>query len=162
VIRINDKNLSRHAAAGSLTVMEPKERPKGGEGDVEKGQDEAYWRERGLEIRQRWRRTVDEVKQLEQSTADWRQRFYATDDPYLRDTRVKPEWDRTLDRLGQARVEAEAAKKELAEFLEEGRRAGALPGWLRTGADQEPREEAPKTSPARPQEPQIFGEKEKS
>ncbi len=161
VIRINDKNLSRHAT-GSLTVMEPQERPAGGEGDAGKGPDEAYWRERGIEIRQRWRRTADEVKQLEQSTADWRQRFYATDDPYLRDTRVKPEWDRALDRLGQARVEAEAAKKELAAFMEEGRRAGALPGWLRAGADQEPKDEAPKTQPAQAQEPQIFQEKKKS
>lgn len=160
VAKINDKNLSSHAT-GSLTVMEPKKRPAGGEGDA-KGQDEAYWRGRGLEIRQRWRRTTEEVKTLEQSTTDLRQRFYATDDPYVRDTQVKPEWDRALDRLGQARLEAEAAKKELAEFMEEGRRAGALPGWLRAGSDQEPKEEAPKPSPAEPQEPQIFGEKKKS
>ena len=31
-----------------------------------------------------------------------------------------------------------AAKAELEAFLEEGRRAGALPGWLREGAEQEP------------------------
>lgn len=159
VLKINDKNLSRHAT-GSLTVLEPEKRPKSGEGEAN-AQNEAYWRQRGLEIRQRWRRTVDEIKELEQRTAELRQRFYATDDPYVRDTQVKPDWDRALDRLVQARVEVETTKKELATYQEEGRRAGALPGWLRAGAELEPKEEAPKPAVSEPQEPQIFGEKKK-
>ncbi|HEX2224481.1 MAG TPA: hypothetical protein VHN15_09765 [Thermoanaerobaculia bacterium] len=159
VLKINDKNLSRHAT-GSLTVLKPEERPKSGEAGAT-AQNEAYWRQRGLEIRQRWRRTVDEIQTLEQRIAELRQRFYATDDPYVRDTQVKPDWDRALDRLVQARVEVEATRKELATFMEEGRRAGALPGWMRAGAELEPKEEAPKPASAEPQEPKIFGEKKK-
>ncbi len=41
-----------------------------------------------------------------------------------------------------ARAEVETAEKELAEFLEEGRVAGAFPGWLREGVELEPEEEA--------------------
>lgn len=159
VLSINDKNLSRHAT-GSLTVLKPEERPADGEAGTA-AQNEAYWRQRGLEIRQRWRRTVDEIQTLEQRTAELRQRFYATDDPYVRDTQVKPDWDRALDRLVQARVEVETIKKELATYLEEGRRAGALPGWMRAGAELEPKEAAPKPTTVEPQEPQIFGEKKK-
>ena len=35
------------------------------------------------------------------------------------------------------------AKKQLADFLDQGRAAGALPGWLREGIDLEPKEEKP-------------------
>ncbi|MES1210930.1 MAG: hypothetical protein ABUL63_01220, partial [Acidobacteriota bacterium] len=45
------------------------------------------------------------------------------------------------DRLEDARAEVEASKQELSELLEEGRTAGALPGWLREGVDEEPKEE---------------------
>lgn len=107
--------------------------------------DESYWRSRALEIRLRWRHAADAVKELEQSSAGWRRRFYAENDPYVRNGQIKPEWDRVLDRLGEARSDVETAQKELAEFLEEGRLAGALPGWLREGMDEEPKEE-PKPS----------------
>jgi hypothetical protein len=40
------------------------------------------------------------------------------------------------------------AQKELADFLEEGRVAGALPGWLREGLDEEP--EPPKKKEEKP------------
>ncbi len=74
-----------------------------------------------------------------QSAAGLRRRFYAEDDPYVRDTRVKPEWDRVLDRLDEARDEVEAAKKELADFWRrQAAGTGALPGWLREGAELEP------------------------
>jgi hypothetical protein len=53
-----------------------------------------------------------------------------------------------LDRLEEARAEAETAKTELAELLEEGRAAGALPGWLREGVDEEPKEE-PEADPVK-------------
>jgi hypothetical protein len=38
----------------------------------------------------------------------------------------------------------ETAKQELATFLEEGRSAGALPGWLDEGIEDEPADEAAK------------------
>jgi hypothetical protein len=105
--------------------------------------DERYWRGRALDIRERWRRAADRIKVLEQDVSEWRRRFYAQDDPWVRDGQIKPAWDRALEELRTSRAAVEAAKKELADFQEEGRIAGALPGWLREGIDLEPKEEPP-------------------
>ncbi|HEX4962699.1 MAG TPA: hypothetical protein VF173_17820 [Thermoanaerobaculia bacterium] len=142
---ITDKNIHQYAAKGQLTVADPKEKKKGTAvpvstpAEAEKpAHDEQYWRGHALEIRLRWRAAFDEVARLEQRSTELRQRFYSENDSYVRDNQVKPEWDRVTDRLRQARAETESAKEELAAFLEEGRRANALPGWLREGEDQEP------------------------
>ncbi|HSF38857.1 MAG TPA: hypothetical protein VLT87_03630 [Thermoanaerobaculia bacterium] len=166
---INDKNLQEYARKGQLTVVDPSKVKKGKETAVaapaappalpgEPVRDEPYWRNRGLEIRQRWRQAADDSKELEEKAASLRQRFYAEDDPYVRNNRIKPEWDRTLDQLRQARVEIETSKQELTEFLEEGRVAGVYPGWLREGFDLEPEEEEPReeTRPAESIEPPIM------
>jgi hypothetical protein len=140
---ITDKNIKQYAAKGQITVAAPAKKTAAA-GTEEKApiRDEQYWRSRALEVRLRWRKAADDVKELEQSAAGWRRRFYAENDPYVRSGQVKPEWDRVLDRLEEARAEVDTAKQELAELLEEGRTAGALPGWLREGVDQEPNEEA--------------------
>ena len=83
-------------------------------------------------------------------------------DSFVRDNQVKPEWDRVVDRLRQARADADSARVELAGFLEEGRRANALPGWLREGEDQEPPAEPEKKKQRLPApqsiEPPVLGE----
>jgi len=43
-------------------------------------------------------------------SAGWRRRFYAENDPYARDSQIKPEWDRVLDRLGKARAGSRKSK----------------------------------------------------
>lgn len=155
---ITDKSLP-HMAKGQLTFADKKkgvEKPAAAPVDA---RDEQYWRGRALDIRTRWREAADEVKDLEKSAAGWRRRFYAENDPYQRDGQIKPEWDRVLDRMGKAREEAEAAKKELEEFMDEGRRAGALPGWLREGSENEPVEEKKKDrepGTVEPKEPPIY------
>ena len=138
---ITDKNLKEYAAKGQVTVAVPAQKAETAEEQMEPVRGEQYWRSRALEVRLRWRKAADDVKELEQSAAGWRRRFYAENDPYVRNGQVKPEWDRVLDRLEEARAEVEAARTELAELLEEGRTAGALPGWLREGVDQEPKDE---------------------
>lgn len=143
---ITNQNLKQYAAKGQITVATPAkqaEEKKDGEPAEEAPvvRDEQYWRSRALEIRLRWHKAADDVSELEQSAAGWRRRFYAENDVYVRNGKIKPEWDRVLDRLEEARAEVDTAKAELAEFLEEGRTAGALPGWLREGIDQEPEEE---------------------
>jgi hypothetical protein len=124
-------------------------------------QDEQYWRNRALEIRQRWKSAAEEAVELEKNAASLRRRFYAEADPYVRDTKVKPEWDRVLDRLEEARAEIEIAKEELAALQEEGRRAGALPGWLREGADLEPAQEKKTDNlpTVEPTEPPMYDER---
>lgn len=139
-IVITDKNLKQHAT-GQLTVATPGKKTEAAADPEQPVRDEQYWRSKALEIRLRWRHAADDMKELETSANGWRRSFYAEKDPNVRNARIKPEWDRALDRLEEARAEVEASKKELAELLEEGRTAGALPGWLREGIDQEPQEE---------------------
>jgi hypothetical protein len=187
---INDKTLPRYASKGQITVMAPpKDKKKGAAGKAAAGgseaasagagagapdaHDEAYWRGRGLEIRQRWRQSADEVKQLEQKSTELRQKFYMENDLFVRDNRIKPDWDRVLDRLRQARLDTEAARQELSDYLEEGRRAGVLPGWLRDGEDDEPSQAAGKGAQTKEQskgrdglppslEPPFLDDKEQS
>jgi hypothetical protein len=102
------------------------------------GRGEEYWRDRVLDARLRLRQAVDEVEELERDAASLRRSFYAEDDPYIRDGRIKEAWDRATGRLETARREVERLRDELSETLQEGRRDGALPGWLREGIELEP------------------------
>jgi hypothetical protein len=159
---ITDKNVAQ--SKGHLTVADVKKpAPTGADAAaLQILKDEQYWRSRALDIRTRLRQTTDRVEDLELSAAGWRRRFYAEEDPYFRDSKIKPEWDRVLAQLDETRKDVETTRKELDDFLEEGRRAGALPGWLREGGELEPAEERkPKTSPGSvdPEEPQIYEQK---
>ena len=78
------------------------------------------------------------MDELQAEVADLRRRFYQEDDPFYRDNEIKPSWDRALDRLQEAKSMAEAQERKLSRFLDEGHRAGALPGWLREGVEYEP------------------------
>ena len=91
------------------------------------------------------------------AAADQRIRFYAEDDPYVRDGRIKPEWDRALDRLESGRREIDDARAAIDLALEEGRRAGAEPGWLLEGLELEPAP-APTACPSGPGEPRSGAE----
>jgi hypothetical protein len=158
---ITDKNVAH--STGRLTVADPK-KPAATGADAAALQtikDEQYWRSRALDIRTRLRQATDRVEDLELSAAGWRRRFYAEEDPYFRDGKIKPEWDRVLAQLEETRNEVGTTRKELEDFLDEGRRAGAMPGWLREGGELEPEEEKPKTSPGivDPEEPQIYEQK---
>lgn len=99
---------------------------------------EEYWRGQALKIRLDWKAAVEEVDELQSEVADLRRRFYEEDDPFYRDNEIKPAWDRALDRLQEAKADAETQERKLTRFLEEGRRSGALPGWLREGVEFEP------------------------
>lgn len=173
-IVINNKTIHRYAKGGQLTVADAKKSPAAGTAAAKAAaassaagpagaaataapvaHDEAYWRRRALEIRQGWRKAADRIKELEGDIGLLRRRFYAQDDPYVRDGEIKPAWDRALDELRESRAKVQSSKKELADFLEEGRVAGALPGWLREGVDLEPKEEKP-VDPTQPTETPIY------
>jgi hypothetical protein len=121
---------------------------------------EAYWRTRSYELRLAWKQAVDEIEDLERDADGLRRRFYAESDPYVRDTRVKPDWDRVLDRIREMRDLAERRREELQDHLEEGRQAGALPGWLREGIELEPapRREEESRGPVEAVEPPEYPE----
>lgn len=168
VIEINDENLVEQAEGGQVTVMssgpaapapnaEPLEGlsadpepgtsalagasdPSAGPATTEVDRDEMYWRRRGLSIRRNWRDALDTIERLELDAASLRQQFYAQDDPYVRDNRIKPAWDRALDRIEDLRQDATLHEEALSEFLEEGRQEAIPTAWLNDGWELEPDE----------------------
>jgi hypothetical protein len=151
---VNDKNLSKYANKGQITIADPKEKKKGATKMAPAApsapaeiRDETYWRNRARDIRERWHQTADDVKKLEQRSTELRQKFYLENDLFVRDNQIKPDWDRVLDRLRQTRLDEEAVKQELDAFLEEGRSSGAMPIWLSEGEEEEPRQESSKAAP---------------
>jgi hypothetical protein len=171
---ITDENLKDYAARGKLTMAQPGRPPAAAQGTKREATDAAtnadteqevseedYWSQRVLDLRTAWRDAVDSIDELEGRAQKLRTEFYAADDPRYRDTRIKPAWDRALDQIAQARRDAARFQEELQVALEEGRRSGALPGWLRTGIELEPPPEAPIEDDLDHHdvsEPQIYGE----
>lgn len=158
---IDNRNLAEFSKGETLTVAEGGNEAASAETTAKavndavakQTQDETYWRNRGLEIRTRWRESTDRIVELEGKSEELRRRFYAADDPYVRDSQIKPEWDHALDELDSTRREAERAELELERFLNEGREAGAFPGWLREGSELEPERTVTKAPDAEPTEP---------
>jgi hypothetical protein len=139
-IVITDENLGELAAGGRLTIAAVGSAPNADEIALMSSlaDDENYWRDRIREIRQRWRDAYDAIAELEALAEGLRTRFYAADDPVRRDREIKPQWDRTLDKIEESWTTVEKAQTQLEEALDEGARAGALPGWLREGLELEP------------------------
>ena len=143
---VTDDNLAEKAEGGRLTFAQ---RATGREDQVERAQEvlegyaeqEQYWRDRARTIRTNWRDAFDRIDELEADASELRRRFYAEEDVELRDRDIKPAWDRTLELLKQARNTVDRSREELDLMMEEGRRAGALEGWLREGLELEPVQE---------------------
>lgn len=147
VHEITDENLKEYAEGAEIIMLEgePAARlPTEAEsraadaaaaGDI-RGED--YWLNRALELRMAWRRTIDQLADLNLESAALRQQFYAEDDPYIRDTQVKPNWDRVLDQIETLKGQSRRYQQELDTFVEEGQRSGALQGWLNNGWELEP------------------------
>lgn len=152
---INDKNLKQHASRGQISIGAPggaRPAPPTAPPAVD-DHGEEYWRSRVRDLRHRWKLAEEAIERLNGEAEDLKRRFYSADDPYLRDARIKPDWDRTLDLLRQAREDSKRLQHELETALEEGRRAGALPGWLREGIEEEPVPPAEEAPPAEAIEP---------
>ncbi|MEO8195593.1 MAG: hypothetical protein ABI689_02605 [Thermoanaerobaculia bacterium] len=163
---IDNRNLAEFSKGQKLTVAEgvgaaaPETTTSQAvdEAAAKAVKDEAYWRNRGLTIRKQWRESADRIVELEGKSEALRRKFYAADDPYVRDSQIKPDWDHTLDELDSTRREAERSALELERFLNEGREAGAFPGWLREGSDIEPTPTVTKAVDAAPTEPVVVEE----
>lgn len=158
---ITDKNLAEFAEGGNLTYVEgaaaePPDAPLRGPGSASAAEEE-FWRTGARDLRLEWRESVDRLKELEADAAGLRRRFYAEDDPFVRDGEVKPAWDRALDLIEEEKRNIDRVQEDLAEFLNEGRRAGALPGWLREGIELEPVvEKDGKLPEVDPREPKVI------
>jgi hypothetical protein len=145
---ITNQNLAEYAKRGNLTIAQPAAKPASSEAEATNDEaepaapgpvrDEFYWRDGVRELREKWRQAADELADLQEKAAALRQQFYSEDDPYYRDSRIKPAWDRVLDRLTEAKTEVQQDREKLDAFLEDGRKSEALPGWLREGIELEP------------------------
>lgn len=164
-ISVTDENLHEFQGA-ELTIAAPREEKapadaasEDGEGKPEEAHGEEYWRSTVLDLRLRLRAAVDELSELAGQAAGLRRSFYAEDDPYVRDSEIKPAWDRALDRIGETRREILTLYRQLEDTLEAGRQAGALPGWLREGIELEPEPDElpqPRETTHEPGEPEIM------
>ena len=92
---------------------------------------EAEWRETARRERKRVEDAKARVAELTATSRKLENDFYAWDDGQYRDRVIKPAWDRAKSDLEQAKIELEAAEKQLADLPERARQAGALPGWIR-------------------------------
>jgi hypothetical protein len=164
---ITDKNLAQMGKGGRLTTgaAAPPSSAEGAAATNLVEQQEAYWRERVRSLRERWKLAAESIQTLREEAARRRVQFYAADDPYRRDAEIKPTWDLALEKLDRAKREVLATQEELARALEEGRRTGALPGWLLEGVELEPaaavRESETVGEPRRgaePREPDVLDE----
>lgn len=95
------------------------------------GQGEAYWREESRRLRERVAEIRDAITRLEADTKRLEADYYAWDDGAYRDKVIKPSWDKAREELATARLALPVAEKDLSDLPDRGRRAGALPGWLR-------------------------------
>lgn len=156
IVDVTDKNLAQHAT-GDLTTAAERPAPITPSGLLEPGgHGEEWWRSEARRRRVQWADAVEEILELELRAAELRNRFYAEADPWVRDSRVKPEWDRTLDQIVEARHDAAIAQLEVDDFLDQGRGASVPAGWLREGLELEPTERPYSELPHREQ--QVVGE----
>ena len=98
---------------------------------AEAGGGEAEWREIARKERKQVEDARARVAELTATSKKLENDFYAWDDGQYRDRVIKPAWDRAKQELEQAKLDLEAAEKQLADLPERARRAGALPGWIR-------------------------------
>jgi hypothetical protein len=155
---INNKNLPEHAT-GTLSTGSVPAKPV----DTSSSPDtvaarEEYWRSKVREARQAWHDAEVEIAGREAEVAEFRKRFYAEDDPFRRDEQIKPAWDHALELLAASKRRSRESGEAVGAILEEGRRAGALPGWLREGFDLEPQPRAAPSTTHEPGEPTVVGE----
>lgn len=169
VATITDENRDERAERGQLTFVSAPAAgaapdPSAGEEETApaaKPDGEAYWRTTVRDARVRWRDAEQQVEELQARVAELRNAFYAADDPFYREGVIKADWDAALGDLATAKAEVAAARTDLRRLLGAGRRAGALPGWLREGLELEPdppRERDAEPSTVEPVEPTMVEE----
>jgi hypothetical protein len=93
--------------------------------------EETRWRDAARNAAKRVEDAKRHVEELDAAAHKLETEFYAWDEGQYRDRVIKPDWDKTKDKLEAAKKELADAEKDLADLPEKAQRAGALPGWLR-------------------------------
>lgn len=169
-IAITDDNLKEYSAGGQVFVLEsgtdespgipestdgtpdavpapvaapapasPRDRAEGTQGD--EADRELFWRQSVSELRTGLRRSLEDLRRIELESTLLRQQFYSESDPFVRDSEIKPRWDRALDQLSALRKKAKENHEALAALLSEAKKAGVSPDWLRDAEGSELTEE---------------------
>jgi hypothetical protein len=92
--------------------------------------EEQYWRSRYRDAAARITAAKDKINQLQAEADDLTRAFYATADPHKREE-INDERNKRLEDMDLAKGELDEANVALDALQEEGRKAGALPGWFR-------------------------------
>ena len=155
-IEITDENLKEYSNGGQVFVLEagdgngagdpqaiaPAAEPSATAGAADsqpqvyagetagESDKELFWRQSVSELRTALRQTVDDLKRIELESTLLRQQFYSESDPFVRDSEVKPRWDRALDQLGFLRKKAKQDREALSSLLNEAKKAGIAAEWL--------------------------------
>jgi len=154
-IEITDENLKEYSNGGQVFVLEAGD--TSGAGDAQaigtatepsatpaadaqpqvyagetagESDRELFWRQSVSELRTALRQTVDDLKRIELESTLLRQQFYSESDPFVRDSEVKPRWDRALDQLLSLRKKAKQDREALSSLLSEAKKAGIAAEWL--------------------------------
>jgi len=93
------------------------------------GRNEAYWRNRIQNAKDKIKALEAEGENLQSQMNAMRRAFYAMDDPNQREL-LNVQINKTFELIDKNKAELEKAKKELEDIREEGRKSGALPGWI--------------------------------
>lgn len=95
------------------------------------GRDEAWWRGMTKGAREKISGLEADIERLQAEIDGLRNDFYNRDDPAYRDGVIKPKWDEAIRAQERAKEQLSRARLEYDVLLEDARRSGALPGWLR-------------------------------
>lgn len=149
VIEITDDNLRDYSNGGQVFVLESGESSNSNAVDqvaptsadasekavgTENADQELFWRQSVSELRTGLRRTVDDLKRIDLESTLLRQQFYSETDPFVRDSEIKPRWDRALDQLSALRKKAKEDRSALAAMLTEAKKSGIAAEWLEDGS----------------------------
>lgn len=93
------------------------------------GRNEDYWRNRIQSAKEKIKALEKEAEDLQSQMNAMRRAFYAIDDPNQREL-LNVQINKTFELIDKNKIELEKAKKELEDIREEGRKSGALPGWI--------------------------------
>ena len=96
-----------------------------------KGRDEKYWREAFQKARDEAKRAEDQAAVLELNLKQLNTQLLQNSEIYNRENRLGVQINDTQKELDNARKNAEAGKKRIADLEEELRRSNGLPGWAR-------------------------------
>jgi len=119
-----DANATKSDAAAQPSPTDTAQEPK------EPVKDEAWWRARITEPRERLHRDEVLLDALQARVNGLSSDFVGRDDPYQR-ARIGEDRQKAMVEMDRVRAEIVDLKKKIADIEEDARKASVPPGWLR-------------------------------